>query len=71
MDHYQNVLVPLRLTAEAEEEEAEIYEQILGEFFNKRRFFVRYSLLVKYVNSWERRRIPKTYGNIKLDFPWL
>ena len=28
-------------------------------------------LLLKYVNSWQRQRMPKTYDNIKLDFLWL
>lgn len=43
LDHYQNVLVPLRLTAEAEEEEAEIYEQILGSGGSKEVLYVRWN----------------------------
>ena len=31
---------------------------------------VRQTLLLKYVNLWQRQQMPKTYDNIKLDFFW-
>ena len=40
----------------------------LNEFFYKRRFFVRQTLLLKYVNLWQRQQIPKTYDNIIFRF---
>ena len=38
------------------------------DFFYKWRFFVNQTLLLKYVNLWQRRQLPKTYNNMKLDF---
>ena len=40
----------------------------LNNFLYKRRFFVRQTLLLKYVTLWQRQQMTKTYDNAKFDF---
>ena len=40
-------------------------------FYYKPCFFVVHALLLKYVKSWQRQIMQKTYDNIKVDFLWL
>ena len=40
----------------------------INDFFYNRRFFVRQTFLLKCINLQQQQQMPKTYGNIKLDF---
>ena len=46
-------------------------KKVFCDFCYKRRFFVRQTLLIKFVNLWQRQQIPKSCDNIKVDFVWL